>query len=119
MGQKKAAENPGLFTSLVEAISPEDEASLIYTSGTTGHPKGVILTHHNFISNVKTCVALFDISSDDTVLSFLPCPMCWNGWSCSFMFMPEARSVLPKALIPWPRTCLKSGPISWLVSPGF
>jgi len=72
IGQKKAVENPGLFASLAAAISPEDEASLIYTSGTTGYPKGVILTHHNFISNVKTCVALFDITSRDTVLSFLP-----------------------------------------------
>lgn len=72
IGQKKAAESPGLFASLAAAILPEDEASLIYTSGTTGYPKGVILTHHNFISNVKTCVALFDISSRDTVLSFLP-----------------------------------------------
>lgn len=72
IGQKKAAENPGLFASLAAGVSPEDEASLIYTSGTTGYPKGVILTHHNFISNVKTCVALFDITSRDTVLSFLP-----------------------------------------------
>lgn len=72
IGRRKEAENPGLFEELAGALRPEDEASLIYTSGTTGQPKGVILTHHNFITNVKTCVALFDISSRDTVLSFLP-----------------------------------------------
>ncbi|MGB9906838.1 MAG: AMP-dependent synthetase/ligase [Candidatus Saccharicenans sp.] len=72
IGRKKEAENPELFVELAQAIKPEDEASLIYTSGTTGYPKGVILTHHNFITNVKTCVALFDITSRDTVLSFLP-----------------------------------------------
>ncbi|MDD8031257.1 MAG: long-chain fatty acid--CoA ligase [Acidobacteriota bacterium] len=71
-GRQRAAERPGLFTELVAAIQPEDEASLIYTSGTTGEPKGVILTHRNFISNIKTCVSLFDISYRDTVLSFLP-----------------------------------------------
>ncbi|HAR36811.1 MAG TPA: long-chain fatty acid--CoA ligase [Acidobacteria bacterium] len=72
IGRQKEAENPELFSKLAQTIKPEDEASLIYTSGTTGYPKGVILTHHNFITNVKTCVALFDITSRDTVLSFLP-----------------------------------------------
>ncbi len=71
-GRQVEAERPGLFRELAEGVKPEDEASLIYTSGTTGEPKGVILTHHNFISNVKTCVAMFDISYRDTILSFLP-----------------------------------------------
>jgi len=72
LGRQRAAEKPELFEELAASVSPEDEASLIYTSGTTGQPKGVILTHRNFISNVKTCVSLFDITSRDTVLSFLP-----------------------------------------------
>ncbi|MDI6844714.1 MAG: long-chain fatty acid--CoA ligase [Candidatus Saccharicenans sp.] len=71
-GCQVEAERPGLFRELAEGVKPEDEASLIYTSGTTGEPKGVILTHHNFISNVKTCVDMFDITYRDTVLSFLP-----------------------------------------------
>jgi len=71
-GRKLDDQNPGLFESLVNAVKPEDEASLIYTSGTTGVPKGVILTHANFLSNVKTCVSIFDFTPRDTVLSFLP-----------------------------------------------
>jgi len=71
-GEKAAAEKPARFKELVDLLSPEDEASLVYTSGTSGLPKGVILTHRNFMSNVETCVSIFDISYRDTVLSFLP-----------------------------------------------
>ena len=71
-GRKLDDQNPGLFESLINAVKPEDEASLIYTSGTTGVPKGVILTHANFLSNVKTCVSIFDFTPKDIVLSFLP-----------------------------------------------
>jgi long-chain acyl-CoA synthetase len=50
----------------------EDMASIVYTSGTTGPPKGVILSHRNFLSNVSDCAALFPLGPTDTCLSFLP-----------------------------------------------
>jgi long-chain acyl-CoA synthetase len=71
-GRMLDEQNPGLFDSLVGAVRPEDEASLIYTSGTTGVPKGVILTHANFVSNVKSVTTIIEFSDKDTVLSFLP-----------------------------------------------
>ena len=71
-GRAAAAAEPGLFDALVARIKPGDEATLIYTSGTTGVPKGVILTHDNLLSNVKTASNLIEFSSKDTVLSFLP-----------------------------------------------
>ncbi|MEK6652064.1 MAG: AMP-binding protein [Nitrospirota bacterium] len=50
----------------------EDIASIIYTSGTTGIPKGVMLTHKNFISDAKAAIGADVISQTDSVLSILP-----------------------------------------------
>jgi len=71
-GRAAAESKPGQFDELVARIKPGDEATLIYTSGTTGVPKGVILTHDNLISNIKTAAALIEFSEKDTALSFLP-----------------------------------------------
>jgi long-chain acyl-CoA synthetase len=64
--------DPDRFEASVEAVVPGDLASLVYTSGTTGKPKGVMLTHGNFVSNVCTAMTLLDIRSEQTALSFLP-----------------------------------------------
>jgi long-chain acyl-CoA synthetase len=72
--ERKGVENP------VASIKPDtdDIAVLIYTSGTTGEPKGVLLSHGNFTSNVVDAGACFpDLSDQDRSLSILP-------WAHSF-----------------------------------
>jgi long-chain acyl-CoA synthetase len=54
------------------AIEPDAVATIIYTSGTTGQPKGVMLSHRNFVINVLDIDAMVTITDDDTALSFLP-----------------------------------------------
>ena len=55
------------------SVVKTDLSTLIYTSGTTGMPKGVMLTHYNFMSNCYDAKDLCPaITSDDLYLSFLP-----------------------------------------------
>ncbi|HET6381838.1 MAG TPA: long-chain fatty acid--CoA ligase [Armatimonadota bacterium] len=57
---------------LCERVAPDDLASVVYTSGTTGDPKGAMLTHQNFMSNVNSVVKILQVHPNDVFLSFLP-----------------------------------------------
>src|SRR5918997_842472 len=54
------------------AVEPDDLITLIYTSGTTGPPKGVQLTHRNFVAAVKATQALIEFPDGAKVISWLP-----------------------------------------------
>jgi long-chain acyl-CoA synthetase len=71
-GAKHLKDNPDSITDSIKQIKPDDVATIVYTSGTTGEPKGVVLTHKNFISNVESVSEFFECSPEDTDLSFLP-----------------------------------------------
>lgn len=53
-------------------VAASDPASIVYTSGTTGLPKGVVLSHANFLSNVAASLQAVPVLSTDIFLSFLP-----------------------------------------------
>jgi long-chain acyl-CoA synthetase len=60
------------FIELSHRAKPEDLATIVYTSGTTGDPKGVALTHHNFMAEFDAIWPMFEGKEGDSLLSFLP-----------------------------------------------
>ena len=50
----------------------DDLATILYTSGTTGVPKGVMLTHGNFTSNVACCREVINFNENDVMIGLLP-----------------------------------------------
>ncbi len=117
-GCAQERDEPGVFEECVAAVQPADLATIIYTSGTTGEPKGVMLTHENFVFNVKAVAVSLPISHTDTALSVLPLShifermvfyvFCYSGvsvyYAASFEQVGEfLREVRPTVMTAVPR----------------
>jgi acyl-[acyl-carrier-protein]-phospholipid O-acyltransferase/long-chain-fatty-acid--[acyl-carrier-protein] ligase len=54
------------------ARKPDDWAVILFTSGTEGLPKGVVLSHHNMLTNVAQVAARIDFGREDRLFNALP-----------------------------------------------
>jgi long-chain acyl-CoA synthetase len=91
-GREREEADPLACGALLAPGGDEDLATIIYTSGTTGEPKGVMLTHSNFISNVLSIASALPICNTDTALSVLPLSHIFER-TCFYVFCYAGVSV--------------------------
>lgn len=60
------------FVLRLHTHSSHDLATVIFSSGTTGDPKGVMLSHHNIVSNIESACQAIDPGPKDRLLGVLP-----------------------------------------------
>ncbi|MEI8202633.1 MAG: AMP-binding protein [Bacteroidota bacterium] len=82
-------DHPETIESVTSMILPDDLATISYTSGTTADPKGIMLTHKNYISNIAHCSSLFYVPEWYVTLLLLP-------WDHSFAHTVGIYTVLSK-----------------------
>lgn len=83
-----------------------DLACLVYTSGTTGRPKGAMLSHGNFLHNVRSCQQVLKVEEEDRFALLLPMYHSFMLCVCEMVpLLSGASIVLIKSLHP-PRNTL-------------
>ncbi|HLI87462.1 MAG TPA: long-chain fatty acid--CoA ligase [Ktedonobacteraceae bacterium] len=74
--------------------APDDMAVILYTSGTTGNPKGVVLTHHNLVSNALTGNTVGAPRSEEVHLAILPLAHAYGMTMANMAYLTGARVVM-------------------------
>jgi long-chain acyl-CoA synthetase len=84
------------------STAEDDLMMLLYTSGTTGLPKGVMLTHKNFLANVKQCLEAISLNSSDKFLCLLPMFHSFSWTTCVLIpLYLGAQTVIIESLLPF------------------
>ncbi len=82
-GEELLRERPGEVERLRAALDPGDLATIIYTSGTTGTPKGVALTHANYLLNIREIPRLIHLERQPLLSILQP----WHAYERQVQLM--------------------------------
>lgn len=71
-GREKLEKNPQLYDEALKNLDQDDIINICYTSGTTSDPKGIMLSHRNYLTNTEQAKAIFHVPEYYTSLLILP-----------------------------------------------
>jgi len=106
----ESSENAASFEALYKSITPNDFANICYTSGTTADPKGIILTHGNYVSNVYQSYSLIDIPPFYKTLLMLPWDHSFAHTCGIYAFMGKGASIASVKIGKTPMETLRNLP---------
>jgi long-chain acyl-CoA synthetase len=86
-------ENKKAFEAISQSVGPDDIANISYTSGTTADPKGIMLSHLNYATNVIQANTVLEISQEYKTLALLPWDHSFAHTACLYTFMLKGASV--------------------------
>jgi len=102
--------NSAVFTQIWQSINENDYANICYTSGTTADPKGIVLTHRNYTSNVEQSSALLHIPQWYVSLLILPWDHAFAHTAGIYTLMANGASMSSIQLGNTPLETLKNIP---------
>jgi len=105
------------FKTKALAARPQDVASIIYTSGTMGQPQGVVITHANLVSNIRSSAEVIPLCSTDILISFLPLSHVFERMVEYFCFWKGARIAYAEGLDTLPQNLREIRPTVMAVVP--
>lgn len=82
------------------AVDPDELSTICYTSGTTGHPKGAMQSHRAVLLNSAMTAQMHARTSDDTIVTALPCPHVYGNVVMNSAMMYGATVVLHATFAP-------------------
>ena len=114
MGKDWLAEpgNAEKFEKIYKGITPDHFANICYTSGTTADPKGIILTHGNYITNCYQAYSLIDIPPFWKTLLYLPWDHSFAHTASIFAFMGKGASLASVKQGKTPMETLRNFPVN-------
>ena len=100
------------FLKVANSIQNDDYATITYTSGTTADPKGVVLTHRNYTSNVEQACTLVDIDETWRTLIILPLDHCFAHVVGFYIMMAKGATAATVQVGRTPMESLKNIPLN-------
>lgn len=112
LGKKYLESNKQDFEKTFQSIEGKDFANICYTSGTTADPKGIILTHRNYTSNIEQSLTLMPVPEWYTTLLILPWDHAFAHTTGIYTLMRAGASLASIHVGKTPMETLKNIPVN-------